>query len=87
MAKAPSDATRLRTTQRELRDNYTLLTNARNERDHYRARATKAEQEVAEWRARFDALLYRWCEGSVLALIEALDDERAAADEQKGTAG
>lgn len=41
MAKAPSDATRLRTTQRELRDNYTLLTNARNERDHYRARATK----------------------------------------------
>ena len=81
MAKAPSDATRLRTTQRELRDNYTLLTNARNEReqwlseyrrynytlltnarnerDHYRARATKAEQEVAEWRARFDALLAR----------------------------
>lgn len=25
----------------------------------YRARATKAEQEVAEWKARFDALLMR----------------------------
>jgi len=25
----------------------------------YRERATKAEQDVAEWKARFDALLHR----------------------------
>lgn len=30
-----------------------------SERDTYRVRATKAEQEVAEWKKRFDALLAR----------------------------
>jgi hypothetical protein len=36
--------------------------------------------------SRKELAAYRWCEGSVLALIEALDDERAASDEQKGGA-
>ena len=29
----------------------------REDRDTYRARATKAEQEIIEWKRRFDALL------------------------------
>jgi FtsZ-binding cell division protein ZapB len=29
------------------------------QRDQYRVRATKAEQETAEWKARFDILLKR----------------------------
>lgn len=59
MSKPPSDATKLKTTQRDLRDTYTLLQNVRSERDTYRIRATRAEQEVSEWKARFDALLAR----------------------------
>lgn len=34
-----------------------MLTTMRADRDAYRIRATKAEQEVAEWKRRFDALL------------------------------
>ena len=33
------------------------LLSARTYRDTYRARATQAEQEIAEWKRRFDALL------------------------------
>ena len=33
------------------------LLRIREDRDTYRARATKAEQEVIEWKRRFDALL------------------------------
>ena len=55
MSKPPSDATKLKTAQRDLRDTYTLLQNVRSERDTYRIRATRAEQEVSEWKARFDA--------------------------------
>jgi molecular chaperone GrpE (heat shock protein) len=35
------------------------LNKLRTEVDAYRARATKAEQECAEWKARFDVLLRR----------------------------
>ena len=59
MSKPPSDATKLKTAQRDLRDTFTLLQNARAERDAYRVRATRAEQEVSEWKGRFDALLAR----------------------------
>lgn len=59
MSKAPSDATKLR----ELKRQYAALSvqylTASRERDQYRARATKAEQEAAEWRSRFDVLLRR----------------------------
>jgi hypothetical protein len=57
MSKPPSDATLLRAAKRELRvlrENF--LANKRL-LDHYRARASTAEAEVAEWKARFDQLL------------------------------
>lgn len=59
MGKAPSEATQLRTIKRELkailddREKLKMLSH------QYRERATKAEQECAEWKARFDALLLR----------------------------
>jgi len=59
MGKLPSEKTQLRNAKSEVRRvmdaNRVLL----NERDHYRVRATKAEQECAEWKTRFDALLRR----------------------------
>ena len=45
MSRPPSDATSLRKT-RELLNTYKI-------------RVTKLEQEVAQWKARFDALLMR----------------------------
>lgn len=73
MTKAPSAATKLRTAMRNIKHlqevrntamrDIKRLQEARNAaaaaREAYRARATKAEQEVAEWKARFDALLAR----------------------------
>lgn len=59
MSRKPSDATLLRAARAELRD-------ARRQRDalkaeayELRTRANKAEQELAEWKARFDKLLER----------------------------
>lgn len=59
----PKDKRKPETIIRELRS---LLADARRQMqeryqtsEHYRARATRAEQEVAEWKARFDALLVR----------------------------
>lgn len=57
--KKPSLETELRNTKRMLREAVTTNVAIRQQRDEYRARATKAEQESAEWRKRFDALLYR----------------------------
>lgn len=59
MARLPSAETQLRSARSDLR--------AANKRAHelqglaesYRLRATKAEQEAAEWKKRFDALLAR----------------------------
>lgn len=59
MSKTLSDATLLRRVRREwnvLRDAHKIVL---NERDMYRTRATKAEQEAAEWKKRFDLLLIR----------------------------
>lgn len=48
---------------RNLKQNVKILTATvdamRAERDLFRSRATKAEQDAAEWRKRFDALLAR----------------------------
>ncbi len=52
---------RLRTLIRALRkkafDADSRAVHVAGDRDNYRARATRAEQEVAEWRKRFDLLL------------------------------
>lgn len=57
MPKAPSEATQLRTTKALLKGLERELQQARQTCADYRGRATKAEQEVAEWKARFDQLL------------------------------
>ncbi len=61
--KKPSAATELRRVKADLKlykaertKNVTLI-------QQYRARATKAEQELAEWKQRFDRLL--WSTGKV----------------------
>ena len=59
MGKIASDATLLRRFKAESNSLKDTLAAMRVERDTFRARATKAEQEVAEWKARFDILLRR----------------------------
>ena len=59
MSKQPSEKTQLAS---ERRHNKRLLGEMHavvRERDSYRIRATKAEQELAEWKKRFDLLLAR----------------------------
>lgn len=55
--RAPSEATQLRNARSELKTLQALLAQVTSERDAYRARATKAEQEAKEWKQRFDLLL------------------------------
>ncbi len=59
MAKKPSEATQIRTLKHDMK----RVTKNRDDIQklcaEYRSRATKAEQECAEWKARFDALLMR----------------------------
>lgn len=57
MARKPSAETELRTVKRLLAERTKELAFVTNNREHYRIRATKAEQEVAEWKRRFDELL------------------------------
>jgi phage shock protein A len=57
MPRAPSEATQLRTTKALIKGLERELHQARQACADYRARATKAEQDVAEWKARFDQLL------------------------------
>ena len=57
MGKLPSAETQLRTERSKmtvLRREFKLVC---DERNMYRVRALKADQEVIEWKARFDALL------------------------------
>jgi hypothetical protein len=55
--RKPSAETTLRTARAELKRLQGDLTFALQDRDHFRRRATIAEQEAAEWRRRFDLLL------------------------------
>lgn len=57
MSKAPSVETQLRTERRENSELRKQLSAARFEVTNYRTRATKAEQEAAEWKRRFDVLI------------------------------
>jgi FtsZ-binding cell division protein ZapB len=58
-ARVPSFETRFKTLRRMNNELQRQLNTARIASEAYRARATKAEQECAEWRKRFDALLLR----------------------------
>ena len=55
--RKPSPETELRNLRREFKELRTDWRDARAASDAYRARATKAEQEIVEWKRRFDALL------------------------------
>lgn len=57
MSREPSDATRLRNCRADLHRTTQERDRFRVEALQYRERATKAEQEVAAWKVRFDALL------------------------------
>jgi FtsZ-binding cell division protein ZapB len=59
MSRAPSAETQLKNLRRLHNELQRELNTARIAADAYRARATKAEQEAADWRKRFDALLAR----------------------------
>ena len=59
MSKLPSDATQLRSLKSEFNHPNRECASARQYRDMYRARAIKAEQDVAQWKERFDILLRR----------------------------
>ena len=57
--RKPSVETQLGLTRSELKRSMVDRLNLTNEVAGYRRRATKAEQECAEWKARFDLLLAR----------------------------
>lgn len=57
MSKQPSDKTMLARLKRECKAIVRRHEEAMEQANHYRVRATKAEQEAAEWRALFDQLL------------------------------
>ena len=53
----PSEKTQLATAKRMIRDLQAEVRNVADELRRYRTRATQAEQQTAEWKARFDKLL------------------------------
>lgn len=57
MSRAPSEKTMLVSARREIARLRAELKSARDMSQLYRTRATQAEQELAEWKARFDKLL------------------------------
>lgn len=57
MSRPPSEKTQLAAARREIKKLECELATLRGECRLYRARATAAEQAVAEWKARFDKLL------------------------------
>lgn len=59
MSKPPSVATQLRHATRDINSLRLSLSIQCSEVEKFRARATKAEQECAEWKRRFDLLLAR----------------------------
>lgn len=59
MAKQPSVETQLRRARADCRELNAELIVVRKRAAEYCTRATKAEQELAEWKQRFDILLRR----------------------------
>lgn len=54
--------TEIRNLKRDIKERHRTYLDAMEERNLYRARVTKAEQEAAEWKRRFDELLSK-CRG------------------------
>jgi hypothetical protein len=59
MGKAPSIETQLKSARRMYRNAQKDITDLQASVREYRTRATKAEQECADWKRRFDELLFR----------------------------
>lgn len=59
MSRLPSEATQLRAAKSEIRSIEKALDQSRALTRELNARAIKAEQELAEWKTRFDILLRR----------------------------
>lgn len=57
MSRPPSTETQLKNAQRTVRSLSREVIAMRSERDAYCRRAARAEQAIAEWKKRFDALL------------------------------
>lgn len=57
MSRAASEKTQLRNALSREKEKDKLIEVLIAQRDEYRVRATKAEQEAAAWRERFDLLL------------------------------
>jgi len=57
MSKPPSDATTIKNLRRELRRANDCANERVNAAIALRGQLTRAQQEVAEWKKRFDALL------------------------------
>lgn len=57
MSRMPSEKTQLTTAKRMIRELQQEVRNVVAEVTRYRTRATQAEQQAAEWKARFDKLL------------------------------
>lgn len=57
MSRMPSEKTQLATAKRMIRDLQAEIRNLTGSLNSYRVRATQAEQQTAEWKARFDKLL------------------------------
>lgn len=57
MSKAPSEKTQIRTLKRQLKDANAIAAEARMQARIAEGRLTKAQQECAEWKRRFDSLL------------------------------
>jgi len=59
MGRMPSEGTRLKNAEREVRRLSTELSTCEGEKRYYRQKMEKAHAEVNEWKRRFDALLER----------------------------
>jgi hypothetical protein len=59
VSRAANPETTIRNLKRDLKRSREVANEMAATANTYRARATKAEQEVAEWKKRFDALLLR----------------------------
>jgi soluble cytochrome b562 len=59
MSKAPSVETQLKSSRRAYREAQKQVGDLQQAVREYRTRATKAEQECADWKRRFDELLFR----------------------------
>ena len=81
MSRLPSPETEIRNLRSLLRKTAKALREAIDREKAYRTRATQAEQQIAEWQNRFDALLKIVPSGPSAAACGALEEaEKAVRD-------